>query len=231
MIAVIGTLAWEFQVSLPLMARDTFHRGAGAYGLMASVMGAGAVVGGLLTASRRESPGPGPGAGGHRVGRRHPGRGRGSDPADRAGRPALRWLREHHVQRHGQNHASAGCRSCHAGSRHGPLGPGLVGFDPHRRPHHRLDRPGPGGPVVAGRRRPLNRAHRPGRLAGAQADRRASGVQFIPRIEGRSAGWPRPTALPVGRVFPPYRPSGRGCGRPHQISRGVASVLFLTKSM
>ncbi len=52
MIAVIGTLAWEFQVSLPLMARDTFHRGAGAYGLMASVMGAGAVVGGLLTASR-----------------------------------------------------------------------------------------------------------------------------------------------------------------------------------
>jgi MFS family permease len=52
MIAVIGTLAWEFQVSLPLMARDTFHQGAGAYGLMASVMGAGAVVGGLLTASR-----------------------------------------------------------------------------------------------------------------------------------------------------------------------------------
>ncbi len=53
MIAVIGTLAWEFQVSLPLMARDTFHRGAGTYGLMASVMGAGAVVGGVLTASRR----------------------------------------------------------------------------------------------------------------------------------------------------------------------------------
>jgi MFS family permease len=53
MIAVIGTLAWEFQVSLPLMARDTFHRGAGTYGLMASVMGAGAAVGGVLTASRR----------------------------------------------------------------------------------------------------------------------------------------------------------------------------------
>jgi MFS family permease len=53
MIAVIGTLAWEFHVSLPLMARDTFQGGAGAYGLMASVMGAGAVVGGLLTASRR----------------------------------------------------------------------------------------------------------------------------------------------------------------------------------
>jgi predicted MFS family arabinose efflux permease len=53
MIAVIGTLAWEFQVTLPLMARDTFHKGAGTYGLMASVMGGGAVVGGLVAASRR----------------------------------------------------------------------------------------------------------------------------------------------------------------------------------
>ena len=29
MIAVIGTLAWEFQVTLPLMASQVFHRGAG----------------------------------------------------------------------------------------------------------------------------------------------------------------------------------------------------------
>jgi MFS family permease len=55
MIAVIGTLAWEFQVTLPLLARDTFHRGAGTYGLMASVMGGGAVIGGLIAASR-ENP-------------------------------------------------------------------------------------------------------------------------------------------------------------------------------
>jgi MFS family permease len=52
MIAVIGTLAWEFQVTLPLVARNTFHKGAGTYGLMGSVMGAGAVVGGLVAASR-----------------------------------------------------------------------------------------------------------------------------------------------------------------------------------
>ncbi|MBO0894450.1 MAG: MFS transporter, partial [Acidimicrobiales bacterium] len=52
MIALVGTLAWEFQVSLPLVARFTFHRGAGAYGLMASVMGVGAVVGGIITAAR-----------------------------------------------------------------------------------------------------------------------------------------------------------------------------------
>jgi len=52
MIAVIGTLAWEFQVSLPLMARSAFHGGARSYGLMASVMGVGAVAGGLISAAR-----------------------------------------------------------------------------------------------------------------------------------------------------------------------------------
>ena len=52
MIAVIGTLAWEFQVSLPLMASTVFHGGAGSYGVMASVMGGGAVVGGLISAAR-----------------------------------------------------------------------------------------------------------------------------------------------------------------------------------
>jgi len=52
MIAVIGTLAWEFQVSLPLMASKVFGGGAAAYGVMASVMGAGAVVGGLVSAAK-----------------------------------------------------------------------------------------------------------------------------------------------------------------------------------
>jgi MFS family permease len=52
MIAVIGTLAWEFQVTLPLMATKVFHGGAAAYGVMASIMGVGAVVGGLISASR-----------------------------------------------------------------------------------------------------------------------------------------------------------------------------------
>ncbi len=52
MIAVIGTLAWEFQVTLPLMASQVFHGGAATYGLMASVMGVGAVVGGLISAAR-----------------------------------------------------------------------------------------------------------------------------------------------------------------------------------
>jgi MFS family permease len=52
MIAVIGTLAWEFPVSLPLMASKVFGGGAAAYGVMASVMGVGAVAGGLISAGR-----------------------------------------------------------------------------------------------------------------------------------------------------------------------------------
>ena len=50
MIAVIGALAWEFPVSLPLMASKVFGGGAAAYGVMASVMGVGVVAGGLVAA-------------------------------------------------------------------------------------------------------------------------------------------------------------------------------------
>ncbi|HEX3393054.1 MAG TPA: MFS transporter [Acidimicrobiales bacterium] len=53
MMAVIGTLAYEFGVILPLMARFTFHGDAGTYGLMSSCMGVGSVVGGLYAASHR----------------------------------------------------------------------------------------------------------------------------------------------------------------------------------
>lgn len=52
MIAVVGMLAWEFQVSLPLMATQVLGGGAESYGLMASLMGVGAVFGGLVSASR-----------------------------------------------------------------------------------------------------------------------------------------------------------------------------------
>lgn len=56
--AVVGTLAYEFQVVLPLMARFVFDGGAGTYGAMSSVMGVGAVIGGLATA-RRSQPSTG----------------------------------------------------------------------------------------------------------------------------------------------------------------------------
>jgi MFS family permease len=52
MIALVGTLAWEFPVTLPLMASRVFHGGAETYGVMGSVMGVGAVAGGLVSAAR-----------------------------------------------------------------------------------------------------------------------------------------------------------------------------------
>lgn len=51
MMAVIGTLTYEFQVVLPLLARFTFGGDAGTYSAMTACMGVGAVVGGLLTAA------------------------------------------------------------------------------------------------------------------------------------------------------------------------------------
>lgn len=47
MIAAIGMLAYEFQVSLPLLATG-LGGGAGGYGLMSAAMGAGAVIGCLF---------------------------------------------------------------------------------------------------------------------------------------------------------------------------------------
>ena len=52
MMAVVGCLTYEFQVSLPVMARSGLHVGAAGFGFMTASMGIGAVVGGLLTATR-----------------------------------------------------------------------------------------------------------------------------------------------------------------------------------
>jgi MFS family permease len=53
MMALIGTLAFNFQVVIPLIATKTFGSDAGGIGLLLSTMGAGAVLGGLSVASRR----------------------------------------------------------------------------------------------------------------------------------------------------------------------------------
>ena len=54
MMALVGTVAYEFQVSLPVMAERGLHAGAAGYGFMTAAMGVGAVVGGLLVAARGE---------------------------------------------------------------------------------------------------------------------------------------------------------------------------------
>jgi len=53
MMAVIGTLAYNFSVLLPLYAHDVFHRGAGTYSALTVAMGVGALAGGLVIAARR----------------------------------------------------------------------------------------------------------------------------------------------------------------------------------
>jgi MFS family permease len=55
LMSVVATLGLNFRVTLPLLARFTFDGGPSLYGLLASMMACGSVVGALATASR---PGP-----------------------------------------------------------------------------------------------------------------------------------------------------------------------------
>jgi MFS family permease len=52
MMAAVGALAYNFSIVLPLLASETFGGGPGAYGVMFSLVGVGAVVGGLVFAAR-----------------------------------------------------------------------------------------------------------------------------------------------------------------------------------
>ena len=52
MMAIIGALTYEFQVVLPVFATTTFHGNAGSFAAMMAAMGAGALVGGVITAGR-----------------------------------------------------------------------------------------------------------------------------------------------------------------------------------
>ncbi len=171
LIALVGTLAWEFQVTLPLMASNVFGGGAASYGVMASVMGAGAVVGGLISAARARprarslclaaigwgiaitvaavAPTLPTGTGG----------------------PGLRRLRQHHVQRLRQDHAAARGRSRDARAGHGAVGDRLAGVHADRRAARRLGRAGGGGPLVASHRRRAHLDLRAARASGAQPHR------------------------------------------------------------
>jgi MFS family permease len=52
MMAAVGCLTYEFQVSLPVMASRALHAGATGYGFMTAAMGIGAVAGGLFVAAK-----------------------------------------------------------------------------------------------------------------------------------------------------------------------------------
>lgn len=51
MLVLIGTLTYEFSTTLPLLAEFTFGAGASGLAIMTSLMGAGAVIGGLVVAA------------------------------------------------------------------------------------------------------------------------------------------------------------------------------------
>jgi len=53
MMAIIGMLSYEFQVSLPLIAQYTFHGDAASYAFLTGSLGLGAVLGGILFAGRK----------------------------------------------------------------------------------------------------------------------------------------------------------------------------------
>ncbi len=53
MMAVIGLFTYEFQTTLPLLAGRTFSGSSATYGFLTAAMGAGAVIGGLVAAARR----------------------------------------------------------------------------------------------------------------------------------------------------------------------------------
>jgi MFS family permease len=52
MAAIVGLFAYEFQVTLPVIAKQTFGGNAATYGFLTAAMGLGAVFGGLMTAAR-----------------------------------------------------------------------------------------------------------------------------------------------------------------------------------
>ena len=52
MMALVGMLAYEFQVTLPVVAERVFHGNSAVYGLLMAAMGVGAIAGGLWTAAR-----------------------------------------------------------------------------------------------------------------------------------------------------------------------------------
>jgi MFS family permease len=54
LVAVVGTFALNFTITMPLMAKYAFHGDAGAFGLLTSMMGLGSTVGALAIAARAQ---------------------------------------------------------------------------------------------------------------------------------------------------------------------------------
>ncbi len=107
MMGLVGCLTYEFQVSLPVMAKQGLHVGATGFGFMTASMGIGAVVGDCSWPPGVKHRVEDACAGVNRVRRgRGPGR-RGPKPAPGAGGAGLRGRGEHHLHVLRQLDASA----------------------------------------------------------------------------------------------------------------------------
>ncbi len=53
---VIGTFGLNYQITIALVAKQVFHRGAGAYGLLSTTLAVGATIGALAATFRRRRP-------------------------------------------------------------------------------------------------------------------------------------------------------------------------------
>jgi MFS family permease len=55
MVAIIGTFAYEFSVSLPLLAQFTLHGDATTFATLSAALGLGSIFGGIVTANRKNT--------------------------------------------------------------------------------------------------------------------------------------------------------------------------------
>jgi MFS family permease len=56
LVFMVGTFGLNFQITLSLVAKQTFHTGAGSFGLLTSALAAGSLLGALSSARRKGAP-------------------------------------------------------------------------------------------------------------------------------------------------------------------------------
>jgi MFS family permease len=56
LVFIVGTFGMNYQITIALLAKQVFHRGAGAYGLLSTTLAVGATVGALAGTFRRRRP-------------------------------------------------------------------------------------------------------------------------------------------------------------------------------
>ena len=146
MMAVVGTLAFNFQVVLPLLVTRTFDGSKVAFTILFSVISLGSLVGALWTARRRTIGVTDVVKASLAFGLDDAGPRRGPEPG--VGVPDRRWSGrgQHRLPHRLDRHRPDRGRPGDAGPGAGPAGHGLPRQHAHRRPDRRLLSPTRSGP-------------------------------------------------------------------------------------